>query len=136
MSGGNSSLPFPTLVPNRIVWDLYNQLRRQSDCLGVDAGILNDWSMAAARGVSTDWVLTLPGQYNMIDYFVWFSEAVRVPLTVVRATVEDGDAWYRCVTSVTSRLSLELTIYDREEGEEEVEDPDLIVSPAPTVPGV
>ena len=84
--------------------------------------------MAAARGVSTDWVLTLPGQYNMIDYFVWFSEAVRARLTVVPVTVEDGDAWYPCVTSAIFLLSLELTIYDREEGEEEVEDPDLIIS--------
>ena len=29
--------------------------------------IINDWSVAAARNVSTDWVVTLPGQYVMLD---------------------------------------------------------------------
>ena len=28
--------------------------------------IINDWSVAAARNVSTDWVVTLPGQYTML----------------------------------------------------------------------
>jgi len=30
------------------------------------SSIINDWSVAAARNVSTDWVVTLPGQYTML----------------------------------------------------------------------
>ena len=33
--------------------------------LGATA-VVNDWSVAAARNVSTDWVVTLPGQYTML----------------------------------------------------------------------
>jgi len=29
--------------------------------------VINDWSVAAARNVSTDWVITLPGQYTMLN---------------------------------------------------------------------
>lgn len=29
--------------------------------------VINDWSVAAARNVSTDWVVTMPGQYLMLD---------------------------------------------------------------------
>ena len=130
--GGVFPAGTPDLGLGRIEWDLYNQLRRRT-LLGV-GGVLNDWSMAAARGVSTDWVLTLPGQYNMIDWFVWFTELFDTS-DCGTGDVDDDDAVPLCDFRDIP-VGLELTIYDREEGEEEVEDPDLIISPAPTVPGV
>ena len=42
---------------------LYEDIRAE---LGVTA-VINDWSVASARNVSTDWVVTLPGQYLMVD---------------------------------------------------------------------
>ena len=42
---------------------LYEDIRSE---LGVTA-VINDWSVASARNVSTDWVVTLPGQYLMVD---------------------------------------------------------------------
>ena len=39
---------------------------RASDALGVNR-ILNEWSANPANGVEMDWVLTLPGQYTMLN---------------------------------------------------------------------
>ena len=50
----------PTIVRNR-----FNRLRR-SDVLGA-ASILNEWSANPANGVQMDWVVTLPGQYTMLN---------------------------------------------------------------------
>jgi hypothetical protein len=36
--------------------------------LGADK-VLNDWSYNSTTGASTDWVITLPGQYAMIDFY-------------------------------------------------------------------
>lgn len=38
--------------------------------LGVDS-VLNDWSTNPANGVATDWVVTFPGQYTMLDYYLY-----------------------------------------------------------------
>jgi hypothetical protein len=40
------------------------------DALGAEA-IVNDWSVNPANGVSTDWVVTLPGQYLMLNLPVY-----------------------------------------------------------------
>jgi hypothetical protein len=44
----------------------FDSVLRANDGLGV-LTVINDWSVAAARNVSTDWVITLPGQYTMLD---------------------------------------------------------------------
>jgi hypothetical protein len=38
--------------------------------LGVSS-VLNDWSTNPSNGVSTDWVVTFPGQYAMLDYYMF-----------------------------------------------------------------
>lgn len=45
----------------------FNTLRTAT-VLGVTS-VMNDWSYATARGVNTDWVVTMPGQYLMEDLF-------------------------------------------------------------------
>ena len=32
---------------------------------------MNDWSTNPANGVATDWVVTFPGQYTMLDYYLY-----------------------------------------------------------------
>ncbi|MFT4872347.1 hypothetical protein [Congregibacter sp.] len=44
---------------------LFNALR-QSDVLGVSA-LLNEWTANPSNGAALDWVVTLPGQYTMMD---------------------------------------------------------------------
>ena len=43
----------------------FNMLRR-ADVLGM-AGIINEWSANPLNGVQMDWVVTLPGQYTMLN---------------------------------------------------------------------
>jgi len=105
---------------------------RAPELLGV-AGIVNDWSVAAARNVSTDWVVTMPGQYTMVDYYVWAQDAgldfencaqPDNPSTAVDESVNACDFRDLPVTAA-------LTLYDREEGEIVPDEGDLVISPAP-----
>ena len=109
----------------------YNLLR-EGDVLGV-ARVLNDWSVAAARSVSTDWVVTMPGQYTMIDYATW---AAGAGLDFDNcATLNDpntaGDDSIAACDFRDIPVTAALTLYDREEGEIVPEDGDLVISPAP-----
>ena len=99
---------------------------RAGDVLGV-LEVLNDWSVAAARNVSTDWVVTMPGQYTMVDFFVWLNARLDPENCGVD---DDGDLTplcdYRDIPVVA-----DLTLYDREEAEVLPEEGDLVISPAP-----
>lgn len=53
----------------QVTRDKFEELR-SVDVLGVET-VLNDWSIATERGVSTNWVVTMPGQYTMIDYVTY-----------------------------------------------------------------
>ena len=110
---------------------LYNNLR-DGAVLGVST-VLNDWSVAAARNVSTDWVVTMPGQYTMIDYATWASGA---GLDFDNcATLDDpntaGDDSVAACDFRDIPVTAAITLYDREEGEIVPEDGDLVISPAP-----
>ena len=48
----------------------YNELR-QGDVLGVSS-VLNDWSNNSDLNVGTDWIVTIPGQYLMVDQPLYF----------------------------------------------------------------
>ena len=48
----------------------YNMLRA-GDVLGVEA-VLNDWSNNGDLNVGTDWIITIPGQYNMLNQPKYF----------------------------------------------------------------
>ena len=109
----------------------YNSLR-DGAVLGVSS-VLNDWSVAAARNVSTDWVVTLPGQYTMIDYITW---AAGAGLDFDNcATLNDpntaGDDSIAACDFRDIPVTAAITLYDREEGEIVPEDGDLVISPAP-----
>jgi len=109
----------------------YNSLR-DGGVLGV-ASVLNDWSVASARNVSTDWVVTLPGQYTMIDYITW---AAGAGLNFDNcATLNDpntaGDDSVAACDFRDIPVTAAITLYDREEGEIVPEDGDLVISPAP-----
>ncbi|MEM1153885.1 MAG: hypothetical protein AAGI44_07065 [Pseudomonadota bacterium] len=114
--------------------DRYNLLR-DGDVLGVSE-VLNDWSVATARNVSTDWVVTMPGQYTMIDYFTWASAALldfdncatpNDPITPLDDSIAACD--FRDIPVDAFPF-----LYDREESVIEPEDGNLVISPAP--PGV
>jgi len=109
----------------------YNSLRNGA-VLGVSK-VLNDWSVAAARNVSTDWVVTMPGQYTMIDYYVW---AAAAGLDFEKCAQLDnpslaGDQSVAACDFRDIPVSASLTLYDREEGTILPEDGDLVISPAP-----
>jgi hypothetical protein len=98
---------------------------RAGDVLGV-LEVLNDWSLATARNVQTDWVVTMPGQYTMLDYYV----ALSAGSIDVCGTDEDGVLTPECDFRDIPVLAA-LTLYDREEGEIQPEEGDLVISPAP-----
>lgn len=105
---------------------------RAPTVLGV-SGVLNDWSVAAARNVSTDWVVTMPGQYAMVDTFVWLTAGLgancgRISNPAVSQTPVPLCDYRDLPVTAT------LTLYDREEGVVVPESGDLVISPAP--PGV
>ena len=79
------------------------------------ASILNDWSYNPVNGVSTDWVVTIPGQYLMDD------------------PNDNGSLIVNGLPDITNHRDLPVTaaftVYDREEG---VTTPGgLVISPSP-----
>lgn len=129
MNGGPATGGFPS--PGYGLRGKYNELR-DGAVLGV-SGVLNDWSIATARNVSTDWVVTMPGQYTMIDYYVW---AAGAGLDFDNcASIDDptigGDQSIAACDFRDIPVVADLTLYDREEGEIVPEDGDLVISPAP-----
>jgi hypothetical protein len=103
---------------------LYNDLRV---ALGATS-IINDWSADSAtqgdRTVTsqTDWVVTLPGQYNMTDPICALYGEFGPSACGATTTVEDDDL----------PVTLTSVFYDREEGSETQESGGLSVSPGGT----
>ncbi|GAA0423694.1 hypothetical protein GCM10009133_35320 [Cocleimonas flava] len=95
---------------------LYDSSIRLS--LGADA-IMNDWSFNATNGVSTDWVVTIPGQYLMDD------------------PSDNGSVIVDGTSDVTNHRDLPVTaafaVYDREEATPTEEEGGLVISPSPEV---
>lgn len=114
-SGDTAGFDFPDLdggAANGASRGLYDAVIRAD--LG-SASILNDWSFNAANGVSTDWVVTIPGQYLMDDP----SDNGSV---IVNGT---GDATNHRDLPVVAALD----VYDREEGT--ATPGGLVISPSP-----
>jgi len=115
---------------------------RSTDVLGVTR-LANEWSSNAANGVATDWVVTLPGQYNMIDLPAYLGS-----LTGTQATgfpwfpTLDEDGQYTtntaCPRGTCDYRDMPVTLvydaYNREEFLPTDPEDGLTVSPAP--PGV
>jgi hypothetical protein len=140
LSGGDKSgFDYPDLNGGSLDGTQRNRfnLLRSPSVLGATA-VVNDWSANPVNGVSTDWVVTMPGQYTMLDladYTDGFSEID-----------EDGGV---CATRIVPNVpgpgdddicdrrdipvEVGIAIYDREEGSFTPDPGDLVVSPQPPV---
>jgi len=124
----------------------YNELRA---VLG-GVSVINDWSANADLNVGTDWVITVPGQYTMIDIQEYFSalQALAAQGIDTYQSVDakpdangvnaDGSAAFNdvtdyCVADVCDFRDIPLTatfdVYDREEQTLSTPEGDLVVSP-------
>ena len=132
LSGDTNGFDYPDLNGGVLGYGdtrgLFNALRDPA-LLGV-ASVINDWSVNAALNVSTDWVVTLPGQYTMVDYVVAANFGIgncgrlNDPTTAIDDGIPLCDFRDLPVTA-TARVT------DREEGELVVDDGGLVISPAP-----
>ena len=112
-SGDTAGFDFPDLDGG-----VATQRGRYISVIRADLGansILNDWSFNSANGVSTDWAITIPGQYLMDD-------PADNGMLVVNGT---GDATNHRDLPVTAAFQ----VYDREEGSEAPGG--LVISPSP-----
>ena len=96
--------------------------------------VLNDWSIATARNVSTDWVVTFPGQYTMLDYVVWISQAFSTANCGQVAIAATSQPAVPLCDFRDIPVTAALDLYDREEGVITAAAGNLVISPAP--PGV
>lgn len=108
----------------------YNELRNVLSA----AELINDWSANEAGNfsVDTDWVVTFPGQYVMLDLPVYLASLVDDDVACLR----DGLAQLVSATPCDWRdipVDATITVYDREEQEVTIEEGDLVVSPQPPV---
>ena len=118
-----------------------------------NASVINDWSANADLNVGTDWVITFPGQYTMLNlphYFLSDQTSGAIPCNTVAESVAFGIAnptatglaalaGFPCDFRDIPAIA-EFAVYDREEQTPTPEAPpegQLVVSPAlPTAPGV
>jgi len=100
--------------------------------------IINDWSVATARNVSTDWVVTLPGQYLMLDlaqYTTSLFDEDEDCLTVEQAEADsdldpNNDEYYCDERDLPVELFID--VWNREEGTFTNPDSGLVISPSVT----
>ena len=92
--------------------DRYDKVIRAD--LGFTA-VLNDWSYNATNGVATDWIVTLPGQYTMVDF-------IKLTAFLDGATTATWD--YRDIP-----VTAEIQMFDREEAAHTPGG--LVISPSP-----
>ena len=110
----------------------YNDFVRPA--LGASA-IVNDWSVASARNVSTDWVVTLPGQYIMLDLLRYTvslvpgSTVTCLPSILANAAVPAEPICDARDLPVT----LGIDVWDREEQTFANPEGGLVISPSTTV---
>jgi hypothetical protein len=102
--------------------------------------LVNDWSanVAGHFSVDTDWVVTFPGQYVMLDLGEYIprtingagleAECLRTGVAAAADSDEVEDCDFRDIPVTAS-----ITVYDREEQGIVVEEGDLVVSPSPPI---
>jgi hypothetical protein len=96
-------------------------LLRSPQALGA-FNVVNDWSANPNNGVSTDWVVTMPGQYTMLDLAGYTKQFTT---TGDKDCTRESDCDMRDLP-----VSVNYDIYDREEGVFTPAPGDLVVSPA------
>ncbi len=101
-----------------------------------DASVINDWSANADLNVGTDWVITFPGQYTMLDLPHYFGSLLTAgtdgaipcnagaPLPAGTFAGTTGPCDHRDIPAVAS-----FDVYDREEQQRSQPDGELVVSP-------
>ena len=101
-----------------------------------NASVINDWSANADLNVGTDWVITFPGQYTMLDLPHYFAslmtEGTEDEIPCNRGTAQpagsfaglDGGCDHRDIPAIAS-----FDVYDREEQQRALPDGELVVSP-------
>jgi hypothetical protein len=125
-SGDLSGFDFPDLNGGSIdgTRGVFDSLRSPK-ALGAFT-IVNDWSANPNNGVSTDWVITMPGQYSMLKLSDYLAD--------LDSTDEDDDCTR--ANDCDQRdlpVTVSFDIYDREEGVFTPREQDLVVSPSPPV---
>jgi hypothetical protein len=118
----------------------YDRIIRATDGLGADT-VINDWSVASARNVSTDWVITLPGQYLMVDLARYTENLADDTVQCVSFAAAEADtdltgADDACdqrdipvILSATNSVSARTGVWDREEQTFSSPDGGLVISP-------
>lgn len=102
------------------------------------ASVINDWSANADLNVGTDWVITFPGQYTMLDLPHYFGSLLTAdagddaipcnagaPLAAGVFAGTTGSCDHRDIPAVAT-----FDVYDREEQQRSQPDGELVVSPA------
>jgi len=105
---------------------------RNSNVLGA-FGVANDWSANSANGVSTDWVLTMPGQYTMLDLATYTDGFDTTGVTGAEDCLDQTSSLTPACDNRDIPVDISLRILDREEGNFTPDPGDLVVSPQPPV---
>ena len=121
----------------------YNDLR---DILGAEK-LINDWSRNTVESlgatVDTDWVVTFPGQYVMLNLGAYLQlggisgaapDCLRKPATDAANLANSANPAYVPLTPCDTRdipVAANFSVYDREEQGITVEEGELVVSPQP-----
>jgi hypothetical protein len=102
---------------------LYEDVRA---ALGASS-VINDWSSrdSGSFTVSTDWVVTMPGQYLMVDPLRYLTSLGLEDPELALAACNPTNCDYRDIP-----VGLSITYYNREEGQFTPEEDGLVVSPA------
>jgi hypothetical protein len=124
--------------------DKYEELRA-GDVLGVSA-VLNDWSNNADLNVGTDWIITIPGQYIMLDqplYWLTLGNPGGLdesqPGGIIGGAVDENGDPILCLPGVCDFRDLpvraSLDVWDREETYADAPPGDRDVVISPSLPG-
>ena len=121
----------------------YNDLR---DILGASS-LINDWSRNTVESlgatVDTDWVVTFPGQYVMLNLGAYLQlggisgaapDCLRKPATDAANLANSANPAWVPLTPCDTRdipVAASFSVYDREEQGITVEEGELVVSPQP-----
>jgi hypothetical protein len=115
---------------------LYDQVDGVRTALGVEA-ILNNWGVGSvSRKIDSDWVVTLPGQYLMVD-LAQFVESTQDEDEI--CPVKDTKVGATTVPQCDYRdipVQMSVTYFDREEDKVEIipDEDELVLSPASATP--
>lgn len=125
----NGGAPEAACLADGAAIGLYESLRT---VLGAET-LINDWSANSSGEftVDTDWVVTIPGQYLMVD-LPFFQVGLDTGLDICTrtGTIIDGNSIPACDFRDIP-MTASFTVYDREEQGIVVEEGDLVVSPQP-----